>query len=344
MIRILSMRQMIKLDTIKASVLIDQSQLDVQGIEKSSLPCNYYYQNDGYIYSYSVQNRYLPIGVNNLNLKLRADGKHEAIFNISSKVLQSDYLQLINKNNIGNVCRKLNSNSVLQIDQNQLLDAKVFRCDVTTDIRVGENPKEYIEAVSILVGSKKYSVDDYGDYESVVFRRKAKSIKERVIFYRKYPEMLKNDEKFTKRFLSSFDIVKMKQIVRVENNLVTKKDIKQKLQIHDNTLKDILLSQAKPNYQFFAKIKENVLDIFQDSIEYKTFNQFITVNGWNSLFEKCGYQEDVIDKFIKSLVKGNISPYRSKYRPLLQVAKSKHLQENNLTPRLQEIEHLLKVG
>ena len=129
--------------------------------------------------------------------------------------------------------------------------------------------KDYINALSIFKLNDKYHCKIF-ENESVTFLKKAKTnyLKEHLIIYNKYPELLlaQNTE-----LRNQLDIESFKNKLRFESKFTTLKAIRNALNITDNKLTSVLNSTAKIHYNIFNKIT----DI--SNIDIEIFNNYKTI-------------------------------------------------------------------
>ncbi|ORC33989.1 hypothetical protein B4O97_13960 [Marispirochaeta aestuarii] len=247
---------------------------------------------------------HLPYGVRGINIE-----KDQVLIELSAKILQDRYFDLINRNTIELALHRLNECPSITLNINKVLDsARAFRCDSTTDIWTSQYPLDYIAALRLSVINPKYRKELYGRDESVVYLARTKSRQRRLIVYWKYPEMLR-DRKLS-QFLKPTDFF---PVIRIEHNLKTFQDIRAAFKIKDICLADILNSQHNPNIALFNRINPEYPRLIDPKSTQHRFSDIEKQEGRISILKKFDYDLESVKAFIRANVKGNTSAYTKRY-------------------------------
>lgn len=262
---------------------------------------------------------------------------------MSAKVLNKEYFELININTIEKVFENVNSKAI-QFNINKAIDsAKVLKCDVTNNLKVNKDITEYINALSQLKYNYNYDVNEYKN-ESIIFRGNKKTVKDRLIFYDKFKELQTFKNKEFIRDFTIQDLNKFKNILRVETNLTKHRQMRKIFNTKELKLVDILKSEKKVNFNMFSKVKEKEITLFNEHKEM-SLQQIENRKGTEYIIKQLGYNMKLIRKFIRERIKGNIySRYIPKYKQVLNemlVEQKGYKQECIL---IKEIESLLQVA
>lgn len=168
------------------------------------------------------------------------------IVEVSSKILaHEEGLPLISKNNIGEVFNKINSTEWFKLDIQEAFEkAQVLKVDVTKDHSMKMDPRDYIFSLELAAPnvSDKFKVDMY-KHGGIVFRSTRKTVKDRLIAYSKYVELMNSRNPINKVIRDRLNpevLENFKSVVRFERNL---KDFKGMRRAFDIDKKEIMLSE-----------------------------------------------------------------------------------------------------
>jgi hypothetical protein len=111
-------------------------------------------------------------------------------------------------------------------------------------------------------------------------------------------------------------------------------------------LSDVLLSDARPNYELYNKMLSNEVDItgnlLLELLDSSTpFYKIEKEIGRAEIIKHCNYDLMSIKRLIASKISGNSSRYLREYENLLKRLKTKDLSDYN---NINEVKELLKVA
>lgn len=288
---------MIRLDTVKLKTSIEATKSISYGRLLNVRKMN----SEGGILSDTWQtNGKVGLGVNKIEVN-PSDGN--ILLNISAKLLQSQYIEGINKNTVEYAVQQINKLGIIEFDFKRFIEnTTVLLCDVTDNIKCNEvNVYKNIYRIPL---PPMYEVTYYGTSrnEGVVFKGKQKSFKERQIFYNKHKELLcSSANKDLRAILPPKLIDEFKGYVRVEGNFTTYDKIRQYIGVSNTNLGGILNSNAKPNYELFNKITKQVntdtLQLFNEYEGYK-WNEILKIEGIKGIIFKL-QDWHLIEQFVR---------------------------------------------
>lgn len=259
-----------------------------------------------------------PHGVKNIIIN-RSSGN--TMIEISAKILNEDYLEGINLNQLDRVVDTINNSNLISLSSNALDDAEVLRGDINKNIEM-ENVRDAIDALKLGKTNSKFLVTDYNTSANngIVFQGKQTSYKNRQIYYNKHIEMaagknqefiqsIPNQEKFLKS---------LKHILRVEQNITSKKLMRQQFGIDENKLLSILKSSSNPVLDRHQKIMKHAKqsELFKYVDKYDKVQEVINHFGYEGILRKCNNKLDVAEDFIRLFKSKN---GRSIYRKIKEL-------------------------
>jgi hypothetical protein len=277
----------------------------------------------------------LPMGLHSTKIELFQEEIKKVIIEFSAKILKGDYKKLITKNTIEQIENNINQNDYIQFKPYSLLNSEVFRVDLVNDL-ILKDPIKGIQALSLLRGNKDFFVRTWGNNESVYFIRNAKTINETLKFYRKWPELNKSKNKALIKLFSQKDIEYFTKIIRTEQTISRPNQIRKRFFILDNLMSSVLLSESKPNYKLYQKIKGGI-SFMSDIQKAECLNDVL----WIALIEICQYDINTIETVLKPFAGKNLYRQRKKYRSILEKLLFQKINESGFTPILQDIENQL---
>ena len=244
--------------------------------------------------------------------------KNNAVLEFTGKILQSDYPKLISKETIEKCFENINAMGFCEIVTDLMMEAEVYKCDVTKDIPCDDVPK----VTSYLKGHIK----NYFDFTSRVTRNKnliisknvdTKNRKKSITIYDKEKEMrLADNVRFADKYgiNGCFD-----GLCRFEISLDSVMQIKDALRVPDTKLKTVLESEANPIVDFLeSAISETTNDVvFNDRKAYMTF----------LVLKDCKFDLEKVEAKMRSLYKRGtkFSEVMQPYRDMLnQMQQSKN--------------------
>lgn len=293
--------------------------------------------------------------VNVIGLKsLVINGDGSVILELSAKFLREKYFDGINLNVCERLVDFLNRTGFVEFDKQRFFEnAFVLRCDVADNLRVSKDVSEYIKALKLCKVNARYDAKFFDT--SVVYKKRVK-YKERMIFYDKYTEILK--DKCLLSVLDEHDLRKFEGVLRCEQNLTTFQKMREALDIcgvylpdlawgraEYVRLLDVLSSQKKVNFDLFNRIVEDgSVDFVRrygcSGLKLSDIERRI---GRIRIIAECEYSRERIVEFLKShLACKNLSNYKKKYFALLDELKREGYAESSAC--IEEIRHLLRTA
>lgn len=295
---------MIKLDTLRIQTPLEYLKDDIELSFFDRI------ERTGADDSLDVQRCYLelknecrPLGVSGIKVL-----DHAIDYTISGKILGKEYYDLINKNNIEKVFETLNNETGIYIDTEKAIEnSDILRCDVTENLEV-KNPmdlQEYIGSLCLIPENSKFDVTSYKT-ESVVFKHKGRTVRERLIFYLKYPEIVKDKELI--KLLDHAGVNRFSNVLRAETNIGKFQDIRDRFKVKENKLYSVLSSNEKPLLQVYDHVTKNINQgLFDILIDYNgmKLQQIKKAIGMETIVEKANHDTESYKAFLK---KYGISP------------------------------------
>lgn len=271
----------------------------------------------------------------------------------SAKILRDQYLEGLNNCTFERYIDEINKSGLVEFDTSKFRDtAQIQKLDITTNIYPTDIEKT-IRDLSVYSTEKGYMVKPYNT--GIVAEGKAKSNHERLIAYGKESD-LKRPLKSNKELLQHFPIEKAKGILRFETNKRHYKDIRNAFHLGKDErlyLKTVLDSDVNVLYDTFNKLytleveTSKIIKRKQDTMNElinseRSYQQTHKEYFMRDLIVYCKYDIDLIMKFVKLKVKGNLSAYRKEYEQLIKVMQYEQL--GNSFESLNEVKELLKVA
>ena len=251
---------MIRIDSLKAQFNKHFISFNPENFNKTTTQIN-----DVETDSFHLNDKYKILGLKNIRIN-----ENNCIVELSAKYIPTEYSEMININNVETYFNMINKSNIIRFNPIELIEnTEVRTCDLTQNIIIPNDVKDYINALSIFKLNDKYHCKIY-ENESVQFVRKVNTnyLKEHLIIYNKLPELLlaENTE-----LRNQLDIESFKNILRFESKYTSFKAVRNNLNITDNKLISILKSDAKIHYNTFNRIT----DISNMDIEI--FNNYKTI-------------------------------------------------------------------
>lgn len=273
---------------------------------------------------YSYPNR--KLGLNHLEIRDFGYCK-EIIIEISAKILKEHYFELINIDNILLVVNNLND-SIIGFKEAEFLNAQVLRADIANHLCLSGSPDKYIDMLFCSLTNMDYNLDQHGK-KGIVFikNKKTKSIKDRIIFYNKSLEILKDRE-----LCKYIDSNTFNNALKVESNLRSFSQMRRLLNIEGEiTLKKVLESEEKVNYKLLEDITgKNNMEFF-DNYKDKKLSEIEKIEGRKSIIKNANGNYITIRNFIKEHhgVKSNFSKTLKEYNKIIVSEKNTDKSRNS---------------
>lgn len=229
-----------------------------------------YRDNSLICYSFQQKKPYL------LLIKVNLE-KQELLIEFTSKILKDNCIYLINENTINECLSNINKLNICQLDIEGIIkEAQVIKCDITKDIECADIKALISKVRNNLSNYKKWSSKIYKNGNLVIENAvSTPRFKKRITIYNKEKDLELNSHKDFFLCLDNPELVKTyyKGKIRFETNINTVAQIKSALKIPDNSLRNVLSSQANPLLSIIneAYIKQDSLlkaDMIRDYERY----------------------------------------------------------------------------
>lgn len=274
--------------------------------------------------------------------------KQTVILGTSAKILKDDYLKGINKNSIEQVLDEVNrqGKGILEVDPFEVVnEGRFLSVDATNNLEIDLHPLKYLDALHSYKVNTRYKVDynNTKDNQGIVFSGIQKSFKERLIIYNKFIELTNKHE--NRPFLESVKNVPRllntcKSILRVESNNVQLRKIRERFNIPNTGVLNVLESPSNPNYNLVMKIVKGSeqLSLFDELDGFKSFNQFEKFKGQQTIIRECNFDLEFIEQLMRHFFseKTNISKQKKEYRGLIYSMMEQERIEKSGEPGLVE--------
>lgn len=250
---------------------------------------------------------YLPIGVSKIQYK---EGR-DYLVTISAKTLGQDYLEGINLNNWDRSLEGLSP--IMDIDINSLWDAnpKIHRCDNTDNILladIGYKKNEICRSLYTAKRNERFIPKWYETKKTLgVEFFGTQQDKNRLIIYDKRLDLEKAQNKEFRESIPN--IAKMyaeaEKTLRFETNHTSFKSMRDRFNVSQNNLQEMLNSQSKVNYNYLNKVLK--FDFKQLSLydELKNFEgkgiDFVMMKGYENIIKELNCDTIAVRSFFKEL-------------------------------------------
>lgn len=175
----------------------------------------------------------------------------DVIIEVSAKVLKENYIELINLDTIQQVSDRINATGVIHLHVTDLLElSEVLRCDYCSNLKADKDLQRYLDYLAF-IQIPNYRTDTYKRYsqtQSVIYKDRLKTSKDRLICYNKLDELKKASSKFDGLKTSDFN-----GMLRIERNVTDLKTLR-KITGKTNGLTDCLTVSKLPNIELLRKI------------------------------------------------------------------------------------------
>lgn len=265
----------------------------------------------------------------------------KVVIELSSKILKSNYFNLINKDNIEQVVEFLNSKAIT-FDKYRLLESIVRTVDITNNVRINGIIKDYITDMLLYMMSDKYTAKTY-KYETIEFKKnvKTKRHKEQIKAYNKLIEMHATEDK--RKILNFINIREFENILRFESRLTTQYQMRKQFNISKKKnnkrvkLKEILESSSQVNYNIFNRILKTVPKV--EKIVLSTPKQLKSFTYYNYLKDKYK-TSDRVKAYLKKINKER--NYYYEYKKFKEYTAGNFIKESELINEVKEKLQLAK--
>jgi hypothetical protein len=229
-----------------------------------------------------------------------------SIFELSAKILGENYPKGINLDTIHQVAETINNSKLITIDPYKFIEtAIIHKIDITDNLRPDVLDKRLFNTLATLPVNKKYDVTHYNQKTNlgVTYRNKAKTVRDRLIFYCKTTELIK-DKELKKQPYAAKVFNQLKGVLRVESNHSQHKEYNHLY--GSKNLLDILGSDVKVNYDKFTKLTNKTTDlVLFPEFEGMKYKEIIKYGGFKYICESCNMDWQLIDKVMRIYNPGN---------------------------------------
>lgn len=238
----------------------------------------------------------------------------------SAKVLRERYPELIGIDNIEEVISRMNGIGIFTLDANRFLDqAEVCRFDCTTDLHVTGEVGDYLQSLKVYGALLwNWEATPY-KRTGFVFRKKVSSYHERVLFYDKLAEVMKDKHR------SVFNPDRFADVIRVETKHTDLKHIRKRFNLNSGEVRlmEVLMSKEKVNLKLFTSIVDSP-DIPGARERYNSLrsegeklSSIEKRKGMEGIIRDCNCDMALVRMFLRETVKGTISHYYKRYQECL---------------------------
>lgn len=296
------------------------------------------------------------LGLKNISISKK---KYSTSIELSSKILKKDYKDLIHKNNIELVVKKINELGAVKFDANEFIDtALVHKIDITNNLKPEHSIEKICRDLFIYSTASRYKVERALTNTGLTVNGIARSNKERMIFYDKTEELNRNI-KINRILKQHININDFNGVLRVENNLRSYANIRSAFGFSSGKtiyLKDLLTSRKKVNYNSFVKMFDlnntddldfallNERKVFINDLdsEARGFANYRKSLGDRQIVINCDYNIKLIYYVLKSKVKGNAhSAYIPMFKKKIKKMRCEIIED---IKSINEVKELLKVA
>lgn len=223
----------------------------------------------------------------------------------SSKILEGNYIEGINKNTIAEALKKINNTNLVSLDLNKSLDFGTFlKIDITDNVKLDnqKNGEMLYRTLANIPLAQKYHTSFWKTNSNlgVVWKGDQKTKKDRIIFYDKSIELRKDktlrNSGYQNKVLTDFFGVN-----RFEQNITSLKDIRHYYQ--NNSICEVLNSTTKANYLKFTKMvnRNTKVDLrlfgYFEGMKFCAIRSFMGDKGICEMFEFDWHR---IEMFVKT--------------------------------------------
>jgi len=305
----------------------------------------------------NLKKEFLPFGVKSISVDRDVNGGEPKNINmeLSAKVMQENYYDMINKNNIDLLVEKLNVGLAIRFDKNKFIDESiVYRFDNTYNLKVKNDVSKYIGALFEYKSSSKYDLKKYDNSGITIIKDvRTAAYKERMIFYNKFDEIIKDKQLHKYLNVNQFD-----NILRCEVNLRGYEQIRKAIGLkrdeerikgtrQDIKLIDCLNAAENPNYKILCNFTSDIQnELFEEWRDKKVnMKEIISVEGMKRIIKQLNYEPKLIRQFIREHTpKGKPSYWNKKFQDKLISMLSEIIEVKNISIYIDEVKSLLEAA
>lgn len=236
--------------------------------------------------------------------------RHTTTIEMSSKILEGNYIESINKNTITEAIEKINYTNLVRLDLNKVLDNGSFlKIDITDNIKL-DNQKQgqlLYRTLANIPLAQKYNVGFWKTNSNlgVEWKGGQKTKKDRFVCYDKSIE-LRKDKSLKKTDYQNKVLTDFIGVNRFEQNITSLKDIRHYYQKND--IASVLNSFTKANYLKFSKMVNRNTEIDLRLFEFfegMKFNEIRKHIGDKGICEMYKFEWHDIEKFVRTYNEAN---------------------------------------
>ena len=221
----------------------------------------------------------------------------ELIVEFTGKILLDNYTNLIDAYTAKDCLSQINRLGICHLDVDSIMeDCNVVKCDVTKDIECYQIQDIITNVRQNLSNYKKWITRPYPK-EGITIENVVKTprYKKRLIIYDKAKELQSADNRYFLNAVSNPDEILsyFNGKTRFELNINTMDQIRNLLNIPNNTLSAVLASKANP-----------ILSVIDEAIKYNAHQQrTMTLRDYEHslLLKECGYDMSAVEAKVRAL-------------------------------------------
>lgn len=239
--------------------------------------------------------------------------QNNSVLEFTGKILQSDYPKLISKDTIGKCFENINALGFCVIDQELMMEARVYKCDVTKDILCDDVPKVTNYIKSHIKNYKTFTCRVTRNNNIILSKNvDTDNCKKSITIYDKEKEMTLADNQ---RFADKYDLLgKFDGKCRFEISLDSVKQVKDALAIPDVKLRTVISSEVNPIVDFL----ESAVTTSVNEVEFNDRKAYMTY----LVLKDCDFDIEKVEAKMRSLYKRGTKfsevmlPYREMYNQI----------------------------
>lgn len=222
---------------------------------------------------------------------------NELVLEFTGKILLDNYTNLINIHTAKDCLSQINRLGICHLNIDSIMeDCNVVKCDVTKDIECGPMQDIITNVRQNLSNYKKWITKPYRK-EGITIENVVKTprYKKRLIIYDKAKELLSADNRHFLNAISNPNemLSYFNNKTRFELNINTMDQIRNFLNIPNNTLTAVLTSKTNP-----------ILSVIDEAIKYNDYQQrTMTLRDYEHslLLKECNYDMSAVEAKIRAL-------------------------------------------
>lgn len=333
---------MVRIDSITLKLPTDA----INGIDYNKLPKGIKEREDGR----EVKNVDVAKGIDYGLNRIQVDNLQSSIIiDLSAKILKDNYKQSICLDTVTQLTDEINSHGIINVNSDTLLQSTVLKCDPVETIPVSKLSRTINSVVQFANMNSSYDVDYFTVKGSLGYsaNRKVKSYKERQTGYSKLHDLSK--DKYNRDFAVKYpNMVKSFGVndLRIECNLTSFKQLKEKFAVASNTLGSILNSTKNVNSDVFERIINTgvQMDLFSDYFIDMNMTKLVKEYGYNQIFRMFDYDWDRVQRWIRMKYPRTKTRNSAGYqiKQFKSAFARQHEMKSHINTDIQQVSELLK--